>query len=96
MKRSKGLRVRTRKLLRRRPRKRGHLPVTRFLQTFEPGERVSIVIEPSIHRGMPHRRFHGLTGTVVGTRGKAVVLKVRSGRSYKTVISNPVHLKKLK
>jgi len=55
---------------------------------------VNIVLDPSIHRGMPHPRFHGKTGTVVGNQGRSFVVKVRDGNKMKTVVSRPEHLRK--
>ncbi len=95
VKRSHGLRVRTRRVLRKSPRERGMPPVTHTLQEFEIGEKAAIKIDPSIHKGMPHRRFHGLTGTVVEKRGDAYVVEVRDGNKKKKVIARPEHLKKI-
>jgi large subunit ribosomal protein L21e len=94
MKASRGPRRRTRNVLSKSPRKRGLSPITYEFQEFEVGERVNIVLDPSIHRGMPHPRFHGKTGTVVGNQGKAFVVKVRDGNKLKTVVSRPEHLRK--
>ena len=52
-----------------------------------------IVCEPSVHKGMPHRRFHGKTGTIIGQRGYAWMLQVTDGDSTKVVIARPQHLK---
>lgn len=94
MKASRGFRRRTRKVLSKSPRKRGLSPITYEFQDFEVGEKVNIVLDPSIHRGMPHPRFHGKTGTVVGNQGKAFVVKVRDGNKLKTVVSRPEHLRR--
>ena len=93
--RSHGLRYRSRKVFRKNPRQRGHIAITRRLQTFEKGDRVAIVIEPAFQKGMPHKRFQGLTGIVRSTQGRAYVVDVPIGKSKKTVISHPVHLKRL-
>jgi large subunit ribosomal protein L21e len=42
---------------------------------------------------MPHRRFHGKTGTVVGQRGRAWMLAIADGNAEKIVIARPQHLK---
>jgi len=76
------------------PRRRGLSPITSEFQNFEVGEKVNIVLDSSIHRGMPHPRFHGKTGTVVGNQGKAFVIKVRDGNKMKVVVSRPEHLRK--
>ncbi len=93
---SHGPRARTRKKLRKRVRERGLPPITRALQKFEIGEKAAIVIDPSIHKGMPFHRFHGLTGDVVGKRGRCYLVRVRDGGKYKIVIAHPYHLRKVK
>ncbi|MFA5452035.1 MAG: 50S ribosomal protein L21e [Candidatus Methanomethylophilaceae archaeon] len=92
MKASKGTRAKTRFLLQKKPRARGLSPITRGFQTFENGEKVNIVIDPSEHKGMPHSRFHGYTGVVIGQRGAAFIVSVMDGNKPKTVIARPSHL----
>ena len=94
MQRSRGTRSKTRQILKKKPRARGLSPITRGFQTFEPGEKVNIVIDPSIHSGMPHSRFHGLTGVVTGIRGTAYEVSVNVGGKMKVVVSRPEHLVK--
>jgi len=36
---------------------------------YKPGDKVHIITNPAIHKGMPHRRYHGKTGEVIGKRG---------------------------
>jgi large subunit ribosomal protein L21e len=96
VKRSKGMRSKTRQKLSRHPRDRGLSPITRVLQVFEEGEYANIVIDPSIHKGQPHPRFHGLTGVVVGTQGKAYLLDVKVGNKQKKLLIRPEHLRKIK
>ncbi|MCD6461812.1 MAG: 50S ribosomal protein L21e [Thermoplasmata archaeon] len=93
--RSHGFRVKTRRLLRKHPRHRGMPPVTHTLLELKEGDKAAIVIDPSVHKGMPHRRFQGLTGVVVGKRGDAYILQVRVGDKMKTVLSRPEHLRKM-
>lgn len=88
-----GPRKKTRHLLRKHLRERGLFPVTRLIQRFEIGQKVHVVIDPSVHKGMPHRRFHGRTGTIVGRRGRAWLLEVPDGDSKKIVIARPQHLR---
>ncbi len=94
MQRSRGTRSKTRQILKKKPRARGLSPITRGFQTFETGEKVNIVIDPSIHHGMPHSRFHGLTGVVTGVRGTAYEVSVNVGGKMKTIVSRPEHLVK--
>lgn len=92
MKASKGTRTKTRMLLQKKPRARGLSPITRGFQIFENGEKVNIIIDPSVHKGMPFSRFHGLTGVVVGQRGAAYEVSVKSGNKTKMVVARPEHL----
>ncbi len=84
-----------RRKTRRRLKKKEILTIRRILQTFKIGEKVVIKPEPSIQKGMPHRRFFGRVGKVIDKRGKAYILEVRDGRSFKQIISLPVHLRRL-
>lgn len=88
-----GPRKKTRYLLKKDLRRRGLPPVSCLIQQFKIGEKVHVVIEPSIHKGMPHRRFHGKTGTIIGQRGRAWMLEVRDGDTMKVLIARPEHLR---
>jgi large subunit ribosomal protein L21e len=87
-----GMRKKSRDKLSRTVRARGKSSVVRAIQEFETGAMVHVIIDPSIHKGMPHPRFHGKTGEVVGTRGRAFVLRVTDGNATKTLITLPEHL----
>jgi len=50
-----GPRKKTRYKFKKEIRRRGILPVTSLIQRFEPGQKVHVVCEPSIQKGMPHR-----------------------------------------
>jgi large subunit ribosomal protein L21e len=93
---SHGPRKHTRQTLSKAPRARGLTPITHEFQVFQVGEKAHIFLDPSIHHGMPAVRFHGKTGTVVGTQGKAFVLEVKDGNKIKTVLVTPEHLRKVK
>ena len=96
VKRSKGLRSKSRKILRRKPRKRGLSSITRALQSFDEGDSVNIVIDSTVHKGMPHIRFHGRTGVVEGKQGKSYKVGVKDGKKHKTLVMRPEHLRKVK
>jgi len=86
------MRKKSRDKLSRTVRARGKSSVVRAIQEFQTGAMVHVIIDPSIHKGMPHPRFHGKTGEVIGTRGRAFVLKVTDGNATKTLITLPEHL----
>lgn len=89
----RGLRHRTRRLMRKRVRERGAVPpLSRLLYEYEVGDRVHIAINPSIHNGMPHRRYHGKTGVVIGKRGDAYEIEVYLGDKRKILFVRPEHM----
>ena len=94
VKRSKGIRNRTRNIMRKDPRCRGMTPITHTFVEYKVGEKASVVIDPSVHGGQPHMRFQGLTGTVKGKQGRAYVLEVNIGKGTKDIIVGPEHLRK--
>jgi large subunit ribosomal protein L21e len=74
VKRSKGIRSKSRQILSKKPRKGAISPITRALQQFDEGEYVNIVIDPSFHKGMPHIRFHGFTGKIEAVQGEVYLM----------------------
>lgn len=91
VKKSRGSRARTRKILRQRPGYRP--PITKFIQEFKKGQRVVISQEPFSQRGMPHRRFKGRMGRILDKRGKSYIIEIKDGGKIKKIISSPEHLK---
>lgn len=97
VKHSRGNRTRSRKLLRKAPRERGAVPsLGRLMLDLKEGERVVIKINSSTHNGMPHRRYQGKVGTVLGKRGKSYEVKVKLGDKEKVLIVRPEHLNQIK
>lgn len=90
---SKGYKSKTRKVLRKRVDERYlSLKVTPLLYRYKPGDRVVIDIDPSVHKGMPHRRYQGKVAVVSGMRGRAYILEVKVGGKVKQVITRPEHI----
>jgi len=96
MRRSKGYRTRTRCLLKKEPRERGKIRISKLLHEYQPGIRVVIKLDPSVHKGMPHKRYHGKVGTVVDKRGRSYVVSVAQGEAVKEIIVRPEHLEPFK
>lgn len=86
---SHGPRRRTREKFRKTRR----ATVNQFLREFKVGETVAICVESSSTQGMPFRRFQGLTGKVIGQRGRAYIVEIYDGNKLKKVIADPEHLK---
>jgi len=92
MKGSKGYRCRTRSLLSKEPRERGKIGLSKLLRDYQPGEKVLVKINSTIHKGMPHRRYHGRVGVVIDRRGRAYTVNVSQGDTTKKIIVRSEHL----
>lgn len=67
------------------------LTVNQLVKPFKEGDNVVIDLKVR-YTGMPHPRYRGRHGTVVGTRGKAYLVKIRDGRMEKELVIPGVHL----
>jgi len=86
MKKSKGLRTKTRSLLKKKPRERGKIGLSKS------GDKVMIKVDPGVHKGMPHRRYLGKIGTVIDKRGRSYLIGVRQGEAMKEIVVRPEHV----
>lgn len=93
MKGSNGVKRRTRNL-RVKPRDRGKVKIRQVLSKYEEKDNVSIHINPS-QQNIPHPRFNGRVGKVVGSQGRAYFVEVQDGRKTKKILVTPEHLKRL-
>ena len=79
--------------LRKERRQRGKISISRFMQSFDAGQRVHLSIESSYHKGEYHLQYVGKTGIVKGMRGKCYEVMIKDGNKEKLLIIHPVHLK---
>jgi large subunit ribosomal protein L21e len=96
MRGSKGYRSGARKLLKKGIREHGKIKLSKLLHEYKPGNSVVVMIDPSVQKGMPHRRFHGKIGTVTEKRGRSYVVVVSQGNTMKEIIARPEHLEPVK
>ena len=96
MKKSKGYRRGTRRLLKKAPRERGKPKLGKLLYAYELGSQVIIKIDSSVQKGMPHKRFHGKIGTIMDKRGRGYVVNVAQGNAVKEIIVRSEHLEPYK
>ncbi|HIQ50327.1 MAG TPA: 50S ribosomal protein L21e [Nanoarchaeota archaeon] len=90
---SRGRKAGTRSKLKKSRREK--FTVTKYLKEFKIGTYVAIVIDPSSKK-QPFHRFHGLTGKIIGKRGRAYIVEVWDGNKRKQVFATPEHLKEIK
>ncbi|MFX1337823.1 MAG: 50S ribosomal protein L21e [Promethearchaeota archaeon] len=90
----KGYRNKTRKRHRKNCRARGLGSIEKYLEDYNINDKVDIITDPSQHkRGMPHRRYHGKTGVIVGVRGRCYEVELKLGNSTKVLIIGREHLR---
>jgi large subunit ribosomal protein L21e len=89
---AKGYHRKTRSLLKRKPRERGKTGLSRILYEYKPGEKVTVKIDPGVHKGMPHRRYHGRIGVIVNKKGRSYIVSVTQGSAVKEIIVRPEHI----
>ncbi|EAZ16361.1 hypothetical protein OsJ_31823 [Oryza sativa Japonica Group] len=71
-----GLRARTRDLFARPFRKKGYIPLTTYLRTYKIGEHVDVKVNGAVHKGMPHKFYHGRTGRVWNVTKRAIGVEI--------------------
>lgn len=90
-----GFRAKTRGSLAKRPRDKGKVRMTSYMQEFKIGDKVIIKQEPAVHKGMPHPRYKAKTGTVIGEQGRVYKVQIQDGGSKKIMLAAPVHLRRV-
>merc|ERR1712167_321591 len=78
-----GVRARTRDLFSKPYKTHGAVPFSRYFCNYRVGDYVDVIVDGSIHKGMPHKYYHGKTGRVYNVTGHAVgviVNKSHNGR----------------
>jgi large subunit ribosomal protein L21e len=82
------MRRRTRSLLRSSAKK----GLSSLLVDYSPNDKVVIKIDPAQVKGMPHRRFNGLVGTVTEVGRRAVTVDVNVGNKVKKLVARKEHV----
>jgi len=73
--------------------KRSNRGVSFLLREYSVGQRALVIIDPSQHKGLPHRRYHGKVGVVRHVGRRALTLDVKLGNKSKTLITRLDHVK---
>ncbi len=62
---------------------------------YSPNDKVVVKIDPTQVKGMPHRRFNGLVGTVTEVGRRAVTVDVNVGDKVKKLVARKEHVVKM-
>mmetsp|Transcript_28074 Transcript_28074/g.64262 ORF Transcript_28074/g.64262 Transcript_28074/m.64262 type:complete len:163 (-) Transcript_28074:41-529(-) len=71
-----GVRARTRHMFAKKFRQHGLPNLSQYLMAIKVGDYVDIFANPSIHKGMPHKGYHGRTGIVFNVTKTSVGVRV--------------------
>ncbi|KAF7679688.1 60S ribosomal protein L21 [Astathelohania contejeani] len=82
---SHGLRSGTRKLFSQPFRKHGPVKTSKYLQVYKVGDMVDIKVNPAVHKGMPHKFYHGKTGRVYAILKRALIVVVHKRVKHRMV-----------
>ena len=72
-----GYRARTRDMFSRDFRKTGMINISTFMKPYKKGDCVDIYANSAVHKGMPHKQYHGRTGRVFNVTRRAVGVRVK-------------------
>merc|ERR1711966_477631 len=87
-----GTRARTRHMFAKKFRKHGMPHLSQYFLPLKVGDYVDIFADPAIHKGMPHKFYHGKTGIVFNITKSAVGVRVNkfvNGR----IINKRIHVR---
>ncbi|CAB9529077.1 60S ribosomal protein L21 [Seminavis robusta] len=87
-----GTRARTRHMFAKKFRQQGPIHLSQYLMNVKVGDYVDIFANPSIHKGMPYKGYHGRTGIVFNVTKSAVGVRVNklvNGR----IIEKRIHVR---
>ena len=69
---SKGYKCRTRSKFSKAFRRHGAIKISNYLRKIKKNDMVDVIVDGAIHKGMPHRFYHGRTGRVFNVNPRAI------------------------
>jgi large subunit ribosomal protein L21e len=96
VRKSKGLKSKTRKKISVKKRNRGKLKISDLLKVLKTGDKVLIKPNASYQIAFPHRRYFGKIAMVKNKKGACYSINVKLGNSEKTLTVSPAHLRLMK
>ena len=95
VKRIGSFRRKTRHKLGKTVRKKGKISLSKYFQVFKIGQKVQLMAESSVKKGMYRPRFYGKSGTVKGKTGNCYKILIKDKNKEKLLTIHPIHLKKI-
>jgi len=95
VRRTGGSRRKTRHLMKKHASDKGKIPITRFFTEYKEGDHVKLLAEPAVQKALFHLRFYGKNAIVQKRRGDCYEVTIKDGSKIKTLITHPIHLRKL-
>lgn len=92
MSHSYGQRRRTRHKFRKGFKQAGSIHISRTLTTYKVGDYVDVVVDGSIHKGMPYKYYHGRTGRVFNVNPRAIGVIVNK-QVRQRIIPKRIHVR---
>ena len=89
---SHGKRARTRDLFSKPYKKHGATPFSKYFVVYKVGDYVDVLADGSIHKGMPHKFYHGKTGRVFNVTAHAVGVVVNKSVNGR-IIPKRIHVR---
>mmetsp|Transcript_3863 Transcript_3863/g.4285 ORF Transcript_3863/g.4285 Transcript_3863/m.4285 type:complete len:163 (-) Transcript_3863:168-656(-) len=87
-----GVRARTRHMFSKKHRQHGPIHLSQYLMKVKVGDYVDIFADPSIHKGMPHKGYHGRTGIIFNVTKSAVGVRVNKKVNGR-IIEKRIHVR---
>lgn len=87
-----GYRAKTRDLFSRPFRKHGPVHLSTYMTIFKKGMYVDIVGNGSIHKGMPHKTYHGRTGRIFNVNPNAIGVIVNK-KVRNRIVEKRIHVR---
>jgi len=75
-------------------REKGKLRLSSYFKKVEDGATVALITDAGVRFSYP-KRLKGMSGKVLGSRGKFKLVEIKDGNKAKTFIVHPIHLKNL-
>ena len=89
---SYGVRARTRHMFAKNHREHGPIHLSQYLMNVKVGDYVDIFADPSIHKGMPYKHYHGRTGIVFNLTKSSVGIRVNKPVNGR-IIEKRIHVR---